>query len=90
MVKYELLSSHTIQNAQDAKQITKLFYSFEINLDDVVYWAVVGMFIVLFVSIINWLPIPNVTCKYIFNDEKSMKHELEEFLFNHFNILLNI
>ena len=61
MAKYELLNLHVIQNAQDAIQITKLFYSFEINLDDAAYWAVVGMFVVLFVSILNQLPIPNVT-----------------------------
>ena len=43
-------------------QPIKLFYSFDISLDDTAYIAVVGMFIILFVSILNWLP--NITCKY--------------------------
>ena len=61
MAQYELLNLHIIQNTQDAIQITKLFYSLEIKLDDATYWVVVGMFAVLFVSTLNWLHIPNVT-----------------------------
>ena len=53
MDKHELVNSvcnmkHTIQ---DIIQPTKLFYSYEINIDDTAYWAVIGMFVTLFVSI---------------------------------------
>ena len=66
MVKYELVNLHIIQNAQDAICTTKLFYSFEINLDDAAYWVVVGMFAVLFVSILNWPPNFLMSlCKYV-------------------------
>ena len=47
---------YTIQNAQGKIKSIKLFYSFDIQLDDTAYIAVIGMFVVLFMSILNWYP----------------------------------